>query len=183
MRKVERNEILDFVTYGETRKELRGKALEEKNKRRVHLGENLTFLFENTDTIRYQVQEMVRIERLVKEDAISHEIKTYNELLGTSGELGCTLLVEYEVQAERDVQLKVLKDLPQHLYLLMENGEKTSALYDERQIGDDKLSSVQFLKFKCPSPPIGIGSTHPDLLLEDEIPMHQRDVLKHDLLD
>ena len=183
MRKVERTEILDYVTYNETRKELRSKAIEEKNKRRVHLGENLTFLFENTDTIRYQVQEMVRVERLVKETAISHEIKTYNELLGSAGELGCTLLIEYDVPEERAKQLKALKDLPQHLYLLMENGEKTPAIYDERQIGDDKLSSVQFLKFKCPSPPIGIGCTHPDLQLESEIPMHQREVLKHDLLD
>ena len=183
MKKVNRNEVLDFVTYGETRKELRGKVLEEKAKRRLHLGQHLTFLFENTDTIRYQIQEMVRIERLVKEEAICHEISTYNALLGDKGELGCTLLIEYDNPNERDIQLKKLKDLPQYIYLLMENGGKAMAEYDAKQVGENKLSSVQFLKFKCPSPPIGIGSTHPDLQLESEIPMHQREVLKHDLLD
>ena len=182
MKKVDRSEILDYVTYGETRKELRSKALAEKSKRRIHLGKHLTFLFENTDTIRYQIQEMVRIERLVKEDSICHEISTYNALLGDEGELGCTLLIEYETPEEREVQLKELKELPKHLYLTMENGEKTMAQFDEKQMGEDKLSSVQFLKFICPSPPIMIGSSHPSLKLEETLPIEKREVLKQDLL-
>ena len=100
MQKVLRGEILDFVTYEERRAELRTAAMAEKAVRRVHVGQNLTFLFENTTTVRYQILEMVRAERMVRESDIAHEIETYNELLGGPGELGCTLLVEIPTAEE-----------------------------------------------------------------------------------
>lgn len=85
MQKVLRGQILDFVTYEERRAELRTAAMAEKAVRRVHVGQNLTFLFENTTTVRYQILEMVRAERMVRESDIAHEIETYNELLGGPG--------------------------------------------------------------------------------------------------
>src|SRR5690349_7152325 len=78
MRRVQRSEILDFVTYGEQRDAIRAAAMAEKERRRVHLGEHLTFLFENPATVRYQVLEMVRAEQMVKESDIQHELETYN---------------------------------------------------------------------------------------------------------
>ena len=81
MRPVKREEILDYITYTEKRSELQTSVLKQKEPRRIHLGESLTFLFENTDTVRYQIQEMMKAEQIVKEEAIQHEINTYNELL------------------------------------------------------------------------------------------------------
>ena len=80
--------------------------LKQKEPRRIHLGEYLTFLFENTDTVRYQIQEMMKAEQIVKEEAIQHEIDTYNELLGSKGELGCVLLIEIADANERPQKLK-----------------------------------------------------------------------------
>ena len=91
MKRVTRQEILDYVTYEEQRKQIREKIMKIKELRRINVAGVLSFLFENTDTVRYQIQEMIRVERIVKETDILHEIKTYNELLGDSGELGCTL--------------------------------------------------------------------------------------------
>ena len=102
MKRVTRQEILDYVTYEERRKQIREKIMKIKELRRINLAGVLSFLFENTDTVRYQIQEMIRVERIVKETDILHEIKTYNELLGDSGELGCTLLIEIDDPDERD---------------------------------------------------------------------------------
>ena len=93
MKRVTRQEIKDYVTYEEQRDKLRKKIMKIKDLRRINVGGVLSFLFENTDTGRYQIQEMIRVERIVKETDIQHEINTYNELLGDSGELGCTLLI------------------------------------------------------------------------------------------
>ena len=82
MRAVERNEILDYVTYGEERSTILEDVLEQKKPRRIHVGDYLTFLFENHDTVRFQIQEMIRVELIVKESDIQHEVDTYNELLG-----------------------------------------------------------------------------------------------------
>jgi len=117
MKLVTRQEILDYVTYEEERDKLREKIMKIKNLRRINVGGVLSFLFENTDTVRYQIQEMVRVERIVKETDILHEIKTYNELLGNSGELGCTLLIEIDDSEERQEKLIQWLDLPNHLYL------------------------------------------------------------------
>src|SRR5262245_51510276 len=100
MRTVTRGEILDYATYEETREEFRREVLREKARRRIHVGERLTFLFENALTTRYQIQEMVRAERIVKEREIAHEVATYNALLGGPGDLAATLLIEVEDSAE-----------------------------------------------------------------------------------
>jgi len=181
VKKVERSEILDYQTYTEKRDEIRSSAMHEKDRRRIHLGEHLTFLFENTDTIRYQILEMVRIEKMVKEAGIQHEIDTYNNLLGESGELTCTLLIEYEDPSERDKMLGSLTDLPEKIYLLMENGKKVYPEYDRDQMSDVKLSSVQFLKFSCSSPPAAIGSEHSLLKIESPLTAEQKELLKSDL--
>ena len=117
MKRIARQEILDYVTYEEQRKQIRKKIMKIKELRRINVGGVLSFLFENTDTVRYQIQEMIRVERIVKETDIQHEINTYNELLGDSGELGCTLLIEIDDPHEREEKLPNWLDLPKHLYL------------------------------------------------------------------
>ena len=105
MKRVTRKEILDYVTYEGQRDKIRKKIMKIKELRRINVGGVLSFLFENTDTVRYQIQEMIRVERIVKETDILHEIKTYNELLGDSGELGCTLLIEIDDPDVREEKL------------------------------------------------------------------------------
>ena len=107
MKSLERSEILDYITYTEQRDEIRASALQAKSERRIIVGEHFTFLFENWETVRYQVQEMMRVERIVKENDIQHEIDTYNELIHPAGSLGCTLLIGIDDEAERDENSKL----------------------------------------------------------------------------
>ena len=183
MKRVTRQEILDYVTYEEQRDKLRKKIMKIKDLRRINVGGVLSFLFENTDTVRYQIQEMIRVERIVKETDILHEIKTYNELLGNSGELGCTLLIEIDDSEERQEKLIQWLDLPNHLYLSLEDGSRIRASFDERQIGDSRLSSVQYIKFNTGGKtPVAIGSDLPLLKAETNFTVEQQKALSEDLL-
>ena len=183
MKPVQREEILDYVTYGEKRNEIQLSVLKQKEPRRIHLGEYLTFLFENTETIRYQIQEMIRVEQIVKEEAIQHEIKTYNELIGEEGELGCVLLIEIADAQIRPKKLREWLGLQEKIYLVLDSGERVYAEWDKRQIDDEKLSSVQYLKFDTSGiTPKGIGVDHPELQCEMDLSVEQRGALNHDLL-
>lgn len=182
MRPVARQEIVDYQTWEEKRPGERAAIMKLKEARRVHVGGVLTFLFETRDTIRYQVQEMMRAEQIVKEKDILHEIETYNELLGGPGELGCTLLIEIDDPAERDRRLREWRELPSHLYVQVEGGEKVRATFDPRQVGDARLSSVQYLKFATGGrPPTAVGTDHPELIAGTELSAAQRQALASDL--
>ena len=184
MRPVERGEILDYVSYEEARSRILQEVLEQKKPRRVHLGEHLTFLFENHETVRFQIQEMIRVERIVKEADIRHEIDTYNELLGGEGELGATLLIEIDDPSAREHLLREWKTLPRHLYVELPGGEKVYATFDERQVGEDRLSSVQYLKFATSGrTPVSIGSDHPAVPARAVLTEEERKALASDLAD
>lgn len=182
MRPVRRDEILDLSTYEASRAEIRAGVMEAKRRRRVHVGGVLTFLFENTATTRYQVQEMVRAERITRDEEIRHELETYNELLGGEGELGVSLLIEIEEPEERDRKLREWIELPAHLYLLLEDGQKVRPTYDPRQVGTDRLSSVQYLKFDVKGRvPVAVGSDLPAFTAEARLTEEQRQALADDL--
>jgi hypothetical protein len=182
MRKVNRSDVLDYQTYNERREAFRARILEEKSKRRVHLGEHLTFLFESTDTILYQVQEMMRLEQTVREADIQHEIDTYNQLLGGPGELGCTLLIEIDDPAVRARRLIEWLTLPQHVYVKRDDGSRVRALWDPAQVGETRLSSVQYLRFPVGEhKPLAIGVDHPALTVEAALTDAQRETLRRDL--
>jgi hypothetical protein len=182
MRKVDRSEIVDFATYGDSREQLRAQVMEVKRARRVHVGDYLTFLFENSDTIRYQIQEIMRAERIVRESDIASELATYNSLLGDDGELGCCLLIEIDDKAERERLLRQWVALPMHLYLKCADGTRVPARYDDAQIGDDKISSVQYLKFAVGNRiPVALGSDHPSLKIEALLTDEQQAALVADL--
>ena len=181
-RHVRRDEILDFVTYEEKRAAIQSEILEIKKLRRVHVGEYLTFLFENTDTARYQIHEIVRAEKIVKEEAIQHEIAVYNEMLGTDGSLGCVLLIEIEDAAQRKPLLEQWLGLSDHIYVEFEDGEKAYAKYDERQVGEDRLSAVQYLHFEVKGRvPVNIGTDFASLAEEVSLSEATRDALASDL--
>ena len=182
MRPPRREEILDLSTYERARAELRPAVLEAKRRRRVHLGDRLTFLFENTATIRYQIQEMIRAERMVKEAEIAHELQTYGELLGGPGELGATLLIEIPDPDERDRRLREWLALPSHVYLKLEGGERVHPRFDPRQVGTDRLSSVQYLVFDVKGRvPVAVGCDLGPLVGEQPLTEEQLEALREDL--
>jgi hypothetical protein len=184
MRPVERIEIVDYVTYEEGREGYRKRVLAEKAPRRIHVGPHLTFLFETRETIRYQVQEMIRAERIVREADILHELATYNELLGGPGELGATLLIELADEAAREGRLTAWLDLPRHLYVKLEDRSLVRARFDPRQVGDTRLSSVQYLKFPTGGRvPVAVGCDHadPELHRETALTPEQRSAFARDL--
>jgi len=182
MRHVSRSDIVDFETYGERRPASRERVMALKAARRVHVGPCLTFLFENPETIRYQVQEMMLAERIVKEADILHELETYNEVLGGPGELGATLLIEIESPVERDEKLRRWLDLPRHVYALLDDGTRVRPSFDPRQISEGRLSSVHYVKFDTRGRvPVALGCTHPELTVETPLTVEQRQALAEDL--
>lgn len=182
MRKVLRSDLLDYQSYGDVRETVRAKAMVEKARRRVHLGEHLTFLFENATTIAYQIQEMMRLERMAREADILHELDTYNQLVGDDGELGCTLLVELEEREQRERALRAWVTLPEHIYVETPSGQVVRAEWDRAQVGRDRLSSVQYLKFRVGTEaPVVIACDHPELRLRAELTQEQRAALSEDL--
>ena len=182
MKKVQRSELLDFVTYGEQRDRIRASAMAAKDLRRVHLGEYLTFLFENHETTRYQVQEMIRSEQMVRESDIQHELDTYNALMGGDGELGATLLIEIDDAAQRPELLRKWRDLPRRIALTFADGSEAFAAVDEDQFNEEKASSVQFLTFKVDGrAPKGLRVDHPDYKAETVFTAAQRAALLEDL--
>ena len=182
MTPVQRSELVDYRTYEDGRAGFRQATMAAKAARRVHVGEHLTFLFENTLTIRYQIQEMMRTERIVRERDIQHELATYNAVLGGPGELGCTLLIEIDDPAERAARLKEWYDLPAHLFARAEDGTKVRPTFDAEQRGDGRLSSVQYVKFPMQGRvPIALGVDLPGLQIETPLTAEQGAALASDL--
>lgn len=147
MQTIDVSEIKSLADYEIERQTLRPAMIALKDRRRVRVGDHLTFLFENRETVRYQIQEMLRIEGISGLREIRHEVETYNELIPAIGELSATLLIEYETPEQRAVELTRLLGLERHIWLEA-GGESTCAVFDPRQIGDTRISSVQYLKFR-----------------------------------
>jgi hypothetical protein len=146
MKKISPDEILGLDDYERVRNRLRPLFIHEKERRRLHVGSHLTFIFENAQTEWYQIEEMIRSEKMTDREAIQHEINTYNELIPAAAELVATLLIEYAEAAERDAALARLVGLENHLWLKI-GQKKIAARFDERQVADEKISAVQFVRF------------------------------------
>lgn len=146
MKPVTFKEILPYAQYEILRPRLRPLFIAEKERRRLAVGDHLTLLFENGQTVWYQVEEMIRSERIAAEDAIRHEIDTYNELLPRPGELTATMLIEYAGDAQRDAALRALVGLERHLFIRI-GDRREPARFDPRQIATDRVSAVQFIRF------------------------------------
>jgi len=183
MKRVSREEVRKPGEYSAVREEFRRSVLAQKDTRRIHVGEYLTFLFENHDTVLYQIQEMIRAENITDEPEIHHEIATYNELLGDRGELGCTLLIEIDDPAKRSELLARWKDLPATLYIETQNEARVPAQFDPRQVGADRISSVHYLKFRPGDQvPKKVGCSHPGIDAETILTPEQILALCRDLI-
>ncbi len=179
MKKITKNEILSLEQWQKVRPVLRPLFIHEKERRRLAVGSHLTFLFENTATLWYQVEEMIRSEQLKDDAAIQHEIDTYNELIPARGEISATLLIEFAEAKERDAALRRLVGVEKHLSLKL-GDRKVPLKFDERQMSPERVSSVQFVRFEVAMDPdafltlardgkIAIQADHPNLGAEGRI--------------
>ncbi len=191
MKKIEAEEILPIESYEKIRNEFRERIMKIKEPRRVHIGPYLTFLFENRETMKYQIQEMLRSENIREAKAVQHEIDTYNQLVPGKNEITATLLIELQDPAVRAVKLAELRGLEKHLFLLVDGEGKTEAEFDEEQIDTDKISSVQYIRFRLgekaektlPSAHnIEIMATHPACSYRESLSKGQIKALKEDFL-
>jgi uncharacterized protein DUF3501 len=150
MAAITRDSLLTLEAYARERGDFRRKVLEHKKPRTVHLGEHVTLLFEDELTIRYQIQEMLRIERTFEEDAIQDEIDGYNALVPDGTNLKATMLIEYEDVDERKAALARLIDIEDRVWIDVEGCGRVYAIADEdlpRETAD-KTSAVHFLRFE-----------------------------------
>jgi hypothetical protein len=140
------DEILSIADYERVRDVVRPLLIHEKARRRLAVGSHITLLFESRQTAWYQVEEMIRTEKILASDAIQHEIETYNELVPKGGELVATMLIEYAEPRERDAALKRLVGLERYVRLVL--GERRiAASFDDRQMAPERVSAVQFVRF------------------------------------
>lgn len=117
MRTIERSEILPIGEYELVRPHFRARVIEEKRPRRVPVGEHISVMFENRDSVLLQIQEMLRTERITSEPAILHEIETYNELVPGADQLSLTVFVEIADRALRERMLVELAGLEETIGL------------------------------------------------------------------
>ena len=151
MKKVAMDDIMGFAAYEQVREKFRQRIIELKQRRRVSVGDKVTLLFENRDTVIFQIQEMVRAERIADLDKIREEIEVYNELIPEPGELSATLFLEIEDQTHLREQLLKFLGIDETVYLKVGN-HSIHARFEEGRSKEDKISAVQYVKFPLPEP-------------------------------
>jgi hypothetical protein len=147
---IKRESLMSLETYARERASFRAKVLEHKKSRTVHLGEHLTLHFEDELTIRYQVQEMLRIERIFEDEGIQGELDAYNPLIPDGSNWKATMLIEYPEVEERRRMLGVLKGIDRQTWVQVEGCERVFAISDEdlERETEEKTASVHFLRFE-----------------------------------
>jgi hypothetical protein len=146
MKKVERSELLSLGDYEQIRQRFMARVIEEKRDRRVIAGDEVSVVFENHDTALFQIQEMLRTERITKEGAISHELETYNDLVPGENELSATMFVEIADPVVRERRLVELAGL-EHRIALDVLGIPVRARNETRGVLSDRTTAVHYVKF------------------------------------
>ncbi|MDA8110032.1 MAG: DUF3501 family protein [Betaproteobacteria bacterium] len=150
MPRIARESLLTLEAYAKQRGDFRATVMEHKRRRSLPLGEHVTLLFEDELTIRYQVQEMLRIERIFEEEGIQDELDAYNPLIPDGTNFKATMLIEYPDVEERRVMLGKLRGIEDRVWLQVEGCARLYAVADEdlERENADKTSSVHFLRFE-----------------------------------
>jgi hypothetical protein len=179
MKPITRDELLDLGAYEKLRDAFLRSVLERKKVRYVKLGENMTALFENRDTVLLQIQEMLRTERITQDAAIAHELETYNELLPGERELSVTLFIEYQERDERERMLTALAGLEDRFRLRVGDA-LVSVVPDSRGTDTTRTMAVHYLKFPMTeavfaafrdgSVPVALEVAHPAYTASTELP-------------
>ena len=196
MRKLTVDEIVDHRAYERERAEFRARIIAMKKRRRVALGDLLTITFENTDTMRFQVQEMARAERMLTDDAIAGEVDTYNELIPDAGELSGTLFIELTDDASLREWLPKLRGIEFAVGFEVGPHDAASRVVavprdEERLTRDDITSTVHYLRFPFAADqraqfvqgPARIVVDHPEYQVSVELDDDQRAELAGDFTE
>jgi len=173
MPKLTRADLLSLEEYAKARPKIRGKVMAHKKNRTVHLGPHMTLIFEDSLTISYQVQEMLRAERIFEEEGIEDELDAYNPLIPDGTNWKVTQMIEYPDPEERLRMLRRLKGIEDRTWVRVAGFDKVYAIADEdlERENEEKTSSVHFLRFELTpamiaavksGAAIGVGVDHPE---------------------
>jgi hypothetical protein len=193
MNHLSREDLYSLEKYAEHRATFRSSVLEHKKDRRVTIGENLALYFEDRLTVQYQVQEMLRIEKIFEATGIDDELAAYNPLIPDGSNLKCTAMLEFtdvEVRRERLAQLVGIEHL---VWLRVADHDKVFAISNEdlERSTDEKTSAVHFMRFELSSGMISalrggaslvFGTDHAGYPYTTEVPAQTREALLKDLL-
>jgi hypothetical protein len=183
---------MTLETYARERQRFRAQVMAHKKDRTVSLGEHVTLLFEDELTIRYQVQEMLRVERIFEEQGIRDELDTYNPLIPDGRNLKATLMIEFPDEEERRRKLEELIGIEDKVWVRVDAHERAWAIADEDldRDTDSKTSSVHFLRFEVTQSmaealkrgaSLAIGVDHPRYVASADASPAVRDSLSRDL--
>jgi hypothetical protein len=194
MQKLTRADLLSLEQYAEQRPAMRARVLEHKKNRHVQLGPHATLAFEDHLTIQYQVQEMLRIERVFEARGIQDELDAYNPLIPDGSNLKATFMIEYDDEAERRGALARLIGVEDRVWLRVAGFDPVYAIADEdmERANEDKTSAVHFARFEFTPAMIdalnagaglAAGIDHPNMTVQlDPLPAATRAALAADLL-
>jgi hypothetical protein len=191
MKKLTRNDLLSLETYAQQRADFRARVMAHKKKRSVHVGEHLTLIFEDRLSIQYQVQEMLRIERIFEAAGINDELEAYNPLIPDGRNLKATLLIEYDDVGQRKRELVRLRGIEHAIALTVQGHAASIAIADEdmERSNDEKTAAVHFLRFELDDAmmtawnggaAVTVASTLPALPVEAALTPEQRCMLAAD---
>jgi hypothetical protein len=174
---ITRESLLTLESYSKKRNQFRAEVIAHKKHRTVHLGEHLTLIFEDELTMRYQVQEMLRIEKIFEEQGIQDELDTYNPLVPDGSNFKATMMIEYASETERARALAKLKGIEDRMFIEVEGQARVYAIADEdlERENAEKTSAVHFLRFELAATmqaalksgaQLKIGCDHPEYLAQ-----------------
>ena len=152
MEKMTRDDLMSLEEYSEARDEFRNNVLAHKRNRRLELGTNAALYFEDRLTMQYQVQEMLRIERIFEVPGINDELDAYNPLIPDGSNWKATFMIEFPDSEERRAMLQQLRGIEDLVYVKVGNFEPVFAIADEdlEREDEEKTSAVHFLRFELP---------------------------------
>jgi hypothetical protein len=193
MNKLSRDDLMSLEQYAEARGAFRDKVLEHKKNRRLDLGTNAALYFEDRLTMQYQVQEMLRIEKIFEADGINEELEAYNPLIPDGSNWKATFMVEFPEVEERKAMLTQLVGIENRVYVHVADFERVYAIADEdlERADEEKTSAVHFLRFELPPEQVAAlqsgaaliaGIDHENYRVEiSPVPANIRDSLVNDL--
>lgn len=190
---IDRDSLLSLEAYTKVRVTLRERLILHKKRRTAHLGEHLTLLFEDEQTVRYQIQEMLRIEKTFDEAGIRAELDAYTPLIPDGSNFKATVFIEYGNETERRAALARLIGIEDRIFIQIKGDEPVYAIADEdlERENDEKTSAIHFVRFELtPAMKSGlyngasmkIGCDHPNYRAElDPLPQSVLESLIGDL--
>ena len=174
---ITRESLMTLEAYSKKRNQFRAEVMAHKKHRTVGVGEHVTLIFEDELTMRYQVQEMLRIEKIFEEEGIEDELHAYNPLIPDGSNFKATMMIEYATPTERARALAKLKGIEDRMFVEVEGQARVYAIADEdlERSNDEKTSAVHFLRFELTAPmkralksgaQLKIGCDHPEYLAQ-----------------